>query len=193
MFDCNSSVTQLEICCCHSADYRTQSRENQTPCWFVTTLSEASCLLLDPLVKTVPLTSNWYRTDSSSKFDCAEQKTIKKCWPEQLLFIGLNSPRLSWLSDPSNRLKENLTSDGWINTFSGDYWANLSSIPDSLSESFLWLFIYLRKKYERCGLAQWVYDTAPSLCLPAVSKLGELILFQLWGNSHPCFQGMLLL
>lgn len=37
----------------------------------------------------------------------------------------------SWLSAPSSRLKEDLISDGWMNTFSGDYWAILSSVPDS--------------------------------------------------------------
>lgn len=70
---CNSSVIQLEICWCHSADYKTQSRENQTPWWFVTTLSEESCLL-DPLLKTVPPTSNWSRAGSSSSLTSWSKK-----------------------------------------------------------------------------------------------------------------------
>lgn len=142
----------------------------------------------DALVKTVLPTNNWSRAGSSPRFDCTEQKTIKKCWSEQLLFIGLIHH--DELAFRSLQQAEEGSDIRWIDKHF--LWWLLSQ-PELhswlLSNSFLWLFICLRKKSERCGLTQqcvylWYHSFPLSSCclktrwtasVPTLRKIPSMI------------------
>lgn len=133
---------------------------------FITALSEASRLLWPSSQNCAP--HQQLMASSSSRFDGMEQKTIKKCWSEQLLFIGLNSPWwVGFQIFPTGWRRSDII---WMVKHSLCW---LLSQPELhswlLSNSFLWLFICLRKKYERCGLTYqcvylWYYSFPLSSC-----------------------------
>lgn len=141
------------------------ARENQTPSWFLACLSEALCLVLDSLVTLCSWylpTTNWSRTDSSSRFDCVEQRKPSR-----------NADQISCCSWGLIHLREfAFSSFQQAGGRSGMRWMDehflwwLLSHPELhswLLVSFLWLFVYLRKKHERCNLTwQWEPMIVPS-------------------------------